>query len=87
MEARDPRRESLDEFLGQLAHQRRLSAGTVRNYRHAVEQLFTLNEGVALEKIDARHIRRGVSQLHARGMSGRTIAYMLSGWRGFFAAL
>lgn len=84
MEARDPRRESLDEFLGHLAHQRRLAAGTARNYRRAVEQLFALNEGVVLEKIGAEHIRRGVSQLHARGISGRTIAYMLSGWRGFF---
>jgi len=84
METRDPRFKSLDEFIEQLAHQRRLSAGTARNYRRAVEQLFALNEGVALENIDVQHIRRGVSQLHARGMSGRTIAYTLSGWRGFF---
>jgi integrase/recombinase XerC len=84
MEPRDPRSRSLDEFLEQLAHQRRLSAGTARNYRRAVEQLFALNEGVSLENIDLQHIRRSVSQLHARGMSGRTIAYTLSGWRGFF---
>ena len=84
METRDPRFKSLDEFLEQLAHQRRLSAGTARNYRRAVEQLFALNEGVALENIGVQHIRRGVSQLHARGISGRTIAYTLSGWRGFF---
>lgn len=80
----DPRYKSLDEFLDQLAHQRRLSAGTARNYRRAVEQLFALNEGVALEKIDAQRIRRSISQLHGRGMSGRTIASTLSGWRGFF---
>src|SRR5206468_12260600 len=29
-------------------------------------------------------MRRTVSQLHSRGISGRTIATMLSGWRGFF---
>ena len=80
----DPRRRLLDGFLDQLAHQRRLSPGTRRNYRRAVELLLTLNEAVALEKIDPQHIRRTVSQLHARGMSGRTIAYLLSGWRGFF---
>jgi len=80
----DPRRRLLDGFLDQLAHQRRLSPGTRRNYRRAVELLLTLNEAVALEKIDPQHIRRAVSQLHARGMSGRTIAYLLSGWRGFF---
>jgi len=84
METRDPRFKSLDEFLEQVAHQRRLSAGTARNYRRAVEQLFALNEGLALENIGVQHIRRSVSELHARGISGRTIAYTLSGWRGFF---
>ena len=85
--ARDPRQSLLEEFLDQLAHQRRLSAGTARNYRHAVEELFTLNPGVVLDKFDAQHLRHSVSQLHARGMSGRTIATMISGWRSFFAWL
>jgi integrase/recombinase XerC len=85
--ARDPRQSLLEEFLDQLAHQRRLSAGTARNYRHAVEELFVLNPGAALNKLDPQHLRRTVSQLHGRGMSGRTIAYMISGWRGFFGWL
>lgn len=85
--ARDPRQSLLEEFLDQLAHQRRLSAGTARNYRHAVEELFVLNPATALDRFDAQHLRRAVSQLHARGMSGRTIAYMISGWRSFFAWL
>jgi integrase/recombinase XerC len=46
--------------------------------------LFALNEDVVPEKLDSQHIRHTVSQLHARGMSGRTIAYLLSGWRSFF---
>src|SRR6267378_1182142 len=58
--ARDPREKLLEGFLDQLAHQRRLSPGTARNYARALEELF------------------------ARGISGRTIAYRLSGWRGFF---
>jgi integrase/recombinase XerC len=80
----DSRLRLLEEFLDQLAHQRRLSPGTVRNYRRAVEQLSALNDGVSLKGLEAQHMRRTVSQLHARGMSGRTIAYLLSGWRGFF---
>jgi integrase/recombinase XerC len=80
----DPRQSLLEAFLDQLSHQRRLSAGTARNYRHAVEELFALNPGTALDTLDAQHLRRTVSQLHARGMSGRTIAYMISGWRGLF---
>jgi len=82
--ANDSRLKLLEEFLDQLAHQRRLSPGTARNYRRAVEQLFALNDGVPLKRLEAQHMRRTVSRLHARGMSGRTIAYLLSGWRGFF---
>src|SRR5262249_2902497 len=67
-----------------LAHQRRLSAGTARNYRRAVAELFVLNPGTELDRLDPQHLRRSVSQLHARGVSGRTIATMISGWRGFF---
>jgi integrase/recombinase XerC len=85
--ARDPRQNLLDDFLDQLAHQRRLAAGTARNYRRAVTELLALNPGVPLDKFDSAHLRRTVSQLHARGMSGRTIAYMISGWRGFFGWL
>jgi len=82
--AHDSRLRLLEEFLDQLAHQRRLSPGTARNYRRALEQLFASNNGVPLKSLEAQHLRRTVSQLHARGMSGRTIAYLLSGWRGFF---
>jgi integrase/recombinase XerC len=80
----DSRKRLLEEFLDQLAHQRRLSFGTARNYRRAVEQLFALNDGVSLKSLEAQHLRRTVSQLHARGMSGRTIATLISGWRGFY---
>ena len=82
--ANDSRHRLLEEFLDQLAHQRRLSPGTARNYRRAVEELFALNDGVSLKKFETQHMRRTVSRLHARGMSGRTIATLLSGWRGFF---
>src|SRR2546427_12883342 len=85
--AQDSRLRLLEEFLDQLAHQRRLSPGTARNYRRAVEELFALNDGVSLKRLQARHMRRTVSQLHSRGISGRTIATMLSGWRGFFDSL
>lgn len=81
---RDTHLRLLEEFLDQLAHQRRLSAGTARNYRRAVEQLLALNEGVPLRELEPQQLRRTVSQLHARGVSGRTIAYLISGWRGFF---
>ena len=81
---RDTRHDLLDGFLDQLAHQRRLAPGTARNYRRAVEELLALNPATPLDCLDSQHLRRTVSQLHARGVSGRTIAYTISGWRGFF---
>ena len=83
----DPRHELLESYLEHLSHQRHLAAGTRRNYLKDIEALFALNPGVALERMQAQHIRRGVAQLHARGLSGRTIAHMLSAWRGLFTWL
>ncbi|MBK9609652.1 MAG: tyrosine recombinase XerC [Betaproteobacteria bacterium] len=42
---------------------------------------------VALERITGSHLRRFLSTLHGRGLSGRTLARMLSSWRGFFKYL
>jgi integrase/recombinase XerC len=83
----DPRREPLAAYLEHLSHQRHLAAGTRRNYLKDIEALFELNPGVALERMQPQHIRRSVAQLHARGLSGRTIAHMLSAWRGLFSWL
>ena len=83
----DPRRELLGAYLEHLSHQRHLAAGTRRNYEKDIQTLFELHPGVALERMQPQHIRRSVAQLHARGLTGRTIAHMLSAWRGMFAWL
>ncbi|MCX7152994.1 MAG: tyrosine recombinase XerC, partial [Proteobacteria bacterium] len=83
----DPRLSLLEGFVGQLSHQRRLSPTTVVSYEHSVRQLLAINPGVDLAKLQSHHIRRAVAQLHAGGLSGRTIARMLSAWRGFFGWL
>ncbi|OGA17403.1 MAG: tyrosine recombinase XerC [Betaproteobacteria bacterium RIFCSPLOWO2_02_FULL_66_14] len=72
------------EYLDALRHQRRLAPGTLINYRHAIEQLLSLSSGMRLASLEAAHLRRFVAQLHARGLSGRTLAKMLSGWRGLY---
>jgi len=83
----DPRSDLLGAYLEHLSHQRHLAEGTRRNYLKDVEALFALNPDLALERMQPQHIRRSVAQLHARGLSGRTIAHMLSAWRGLFAWL
>jgi integrase/recombinase XerC len=37
--------------------------------------------------VQTAHIRRWVAQMHGAGRSGRGIALILSGWRGFYAWL
>ena len=39
------------------------------------------------DRITGAHLRRFLSALHGRGLSGRTLARMLSSWRGFFKYL
>src|SRR5258708_6748873 len=82
--AHDPRLKLLEEFLDQLAHQRRLSPGTPRNYPRALEELFALTDGGPLGKLGPQHLRPAISELHARGISRRALADRLLGWRGFF---
>ena len=83
----DTRRALLAAYLEHLSHQRHLAAGTRRNYLKDIEALFDLHPGVELARMQPQHIRRSVAQLHARGLSGRTIAHMLSAWRGLFTWL
>ena len=83
----DPRSELLGAYLEHLSHQRRLAAGTRHNYHQDIEALFALTPGISLARMQPQHIRRSVAQLHARGLSGRTIAHMLSAWRGLFSWL
>ncbi len=37
-----------------------------------------------LERVDATRLRRFLAKLHASGLSGRSLARILSGWRAFF---
>jgi integrase/recombinase XerC len=42
---------------------------------------------VALTEVQNLHMRRWVAQMHSGGRSGRGIALILSGWRGFYSWL
>ena len=85
--APDARRALLGAWLDHLANERRLAEGTRRNYEQDLAALFASVGGLTLDRIEAHHIRRAVAQLHARGLEPRTIARMLSAWRGFFGWL
>ena len=83
----DPRLAVLAEFRRNLDHERRLSPHTSSNYCRDIECLFELTPGLPLDRIQTHVVRRAIAQLHGRGLSGKTLARMLSSWRGLFAWL
>jgi integrase/recombinase XerC len=77
----------LKGYLEHLANERRLAAHTALNYKRDIKTLITLTGGSALDTLQVHQIRRFVAQLHARGLDGKSLARMLSAWRGFFRYL
>lgn len=73
-----------EAYLRHLASQRRLAALTLENYRRDFERLARLLDGRALVTLSSHDIRRFVGRLHAGGLGGRSIARVLSAWRGCF---
>ena len=76
-------------YLDHLASERRLSAHTTSNYRRDIEVLMreTLPRQAGaglLQQLTHHDIRRSIARLHGRGLDGRSLARMLSAWRGFY---
>jgi integrase/recombinase XerC len=71
-------------YLEHLSNERRLSRHTVTNYSRDITALIELAGDTPLKQLQVHHVRRHVAQLHARGLGGRTLARMLSAWRGFY---
>ena len=77
----------LQGYLVHLASERRLSPLTCSNYGRDVAELLRLAGDAPLDQLQVHQIRRFVAQLHGRGLGGKTLARMLSAWRGFYAYL
>jgi len=75
---------AVDAYLAELAEQRRQSPHTVSNYRRDLQRLLSLAGELQLAELQVHHIRRFVAKLHGQGLSGRSLARLLSAWRGFF---
>jgi integrase/recombinase XerC len=84
----------VESYFAYLKHERRLAALTLTHYRRDLALLQSLAAGdgkndssrdiAALTQTD---IRRFAAQLHARGLAPRSLARVLSAWRGFFEYL
>ena len=73
-------------YLEHVRVEKRLAARTLTLYTLDLEMLaqFAASVNVPMLQLQTAHIRRFVAQMHSGGRSGRGIALILSGWRGFF---
>lgn len=79
----------VERYLEHVRVEKRLAERTVSLYELDLRKLagFAATAGVGLGDVQHAQIRRWVAQMHAAGRSGRGIALILSGWRGFYAWL
>jgi integrase/recombinase XerC len=77
----------LADYLGYLAFERGLSPLTRENYGRDIKLLLGLVGGKPLQEIQSQHIRRFIATIHSQGLGGKSIARVLSAWRGFFEFL
>jgi integrase/recombinase XerC len=81
--------ELVERYLEHVRVEKRLAARTVELYALDLRRLTdnAAQAGVELTRVQNAHIRRWVAQMHGAGRSGRGIALILSGWRGFYTWL
>ncbi len=79
----------VERYLEHVRVEKRLAQRTVELYALDLQKLgeFATHAQVPLLQVHSAHVRRWIAQMHSGGRSGRGIALILSGWRGFYAWL
>ncbi len=79
----------VERYLEHVRVEKRLADRTVLLYAADLQKLqaHAHAAGLALTAVHTSHLRRWVAQMHGAGRSGRGIALILSGWRGFYTWL
>jgi len=77
----------LAAYLDHLRHERGLSPLTCENYGRDIRGLVGMAGETPLQQLQPAHIRRFIATLHGNDIGGKSIARMLSSWRGFFKFL
>jgi integrase/recombinase XerC len=78
------RPDALGRYLTHLKTGRRLAQHTLAAYSRDGRVLESMAAGRSLESLGGTDIRRFVATLHSKGQSPRSLARILSSWRGFF---
>ncbi len=76
-------------YLSHCRVEKRLAERTLALYTEDLIKLQThaAHAQIDITQVQHAHIRRWVAQMHSTGRSGRGIALILSGWRGFYTWL
>ena len=76
----------LEAYLNHITFERGLSKLTQNNYARDIQLILDSNAdtATALNELKPANIRQLIAKLHGRGLGGKSIARMLSAWRGFF---
>ena len=82
-----PNQQYLRGYLAWLRNEKQYSELTAENYARDLRHLFELAAETPLADLKIHHIRRFIAQLHSKGLGGRSLARMLSAWRGFYTYL
>lgn len=79
----------IERYLEHVRVEKRLAQRTVELYALDLQKLSdnAKQAGIELTRVQNAHVRRWVAQMHGAGRSGRGIALILSGWRGFYTWL
>lgn len=79
----------VSRYLAHVRFEKRLAERTCALYQLDLARLADMAAAsqVPLLQVQTGHVRRWVVQMHSAGRSGRGIALILSGWRGFYTWL
>lgn len=76
----------IQRHLLHLQVERRLAPRTLALYAEALQRLqsFAAEQRVPLREVQMHHVRRWAAVLHGKGLAPRSIALVLSAWRGLY---
>ena len=76
-------RDLVAGYLAHLGSEKRRSPLTCKHYGRDLERLLAFAGAKAFGALSSHDIRRYLASLHGGGLSARSLARMLSAWRGF----